>query len=108
MIGKVSFCGFEAEQEGVLPDNFPETIEFIGDSITEGVLVDEEYKADSSDQPNRVYQDDVTATYAYKTAQALNLKPTIMGYGATGITCAGQGAVPRVRECYSFYYHNLF
>ena len=54
LIGKVSFCGFEAEQEGTLPDDFRKTIEFIGDSIIEGVLVDEEYKADSCDQLNRV------------------------------------------------------
>ncbi len=107
LIGKVSFCGFEAEKEGTLPDDLRKTIEFIGDSITEGVLIDEDYKADSSDQPNRVYQDDVTATYAYKTALALNLKPVIMGYGATGITRSGQGAVPRVSEGYPFYYHNV-
>ena len=85
LIGKISFCGFEAEKEGTLPMDFRKTIEFIGDSITEGVLVGEDYRVDSFEQLNRVYQDDAMATYAYKTALALNLKPVIMGYGATGI-----------------------
>lgn len=106
LIGKVSFCGFEADKEGILPEDNRKTIEFIGDSITEGVLVDVEYDPQKLDQPNRVYQDDVTATYAYLTAEAYNLKPVIMGYGAVGITCSGQGAVPKVAEAYPYYYHN--
>ena len=106
LIGKVSFCGFEAEKEGVLPEDNRKTIEFIGDSITEGVLIDFDYAPERIDQLNRVYQDDVTATYAYLTAEALDLKPIIMGYGAVGITKAGQGAVPRVSESYQYCYHN--
>ena len=105
LIGKVSFCGFEADAEGQLPEDNRKTIEFIGDSITEGVLIDAEYDPKKLDQPNRVYQDDVTATYAYLTAEAFGLKPVIMGYGAVGITCSGQGAVPRVAEAYPYYYH---
>lgn len=106
LAGKVTFLGFEAEGEGVLPPDNRKTIEFIGDSITEGVLVDAEYDPWKLDQPNRVYQDDVTATYAYLTAQAFDLKPVIMGYGAVGITCSGQGSVPKVAEAYPYYYNN--
>lgn len=60
LVGKVTFCGFEADAEGVLPEDNRKTIEFIGDSITEGVLIDAEYDPGKLDQPNRVYQDDAT------------------------------------------------
>ena len=105
LIGKVSFCGFEANSEGSLPLDDRKTIEFIGDSITEGVLVDAQYDPGNLDQPNRVYQDDVTATYAYLTAAALGLKPIFMAYGAVGTTCSGQGSVPRAAEAYPFCFH---
>lgn len=101
--GKVVFCGVEADGEGILPPDNRKNIEFIGDSITEGVLIDEFRKGyPGQDQPNRVYQDDSTATYAYLTAMQLNMRPTIMGYGAVGITKSGCGSVPRVLESYPY------
>ena len=106
LIGKIAFKGFEAERPGELKANNKKYIEFIGDSITEGVLVDEQYRVNSdNDQTNRPFQDDVTATYAYLTAQALNLEPLIMGYGAVGLTTGGCGSVPRVYEAYEYCYN---
>ncbi len=104
LIGKITFCGIEAEEAGVLPVDNRKSIEFIGDSITEGVLIDAQYDYKGLDQPNRVYQDDVTATYAWLTAERLGLKPIIMGYGAVGMTTSGQGAVPKVNEAYPYCY----
>lgn len=104
LIGKISFCGFEADNAGVLAEDNRKIIEFIGDSITEGVLIDAQYDPGKKDQPNRVYQDDVTATYAYIAAKELNLKPIFMAYGATGITRSGQGSVPKAAEAYPFCY----
>lgn len=46
-------------------------IEFVGDSITEGVLIDAECTIFTNDQLNRPFEDDVTATYAWLTAEAL-------------------------------------
>ncbi len=100
--GKVTFLGYEAEQNGVLPDDTRKTVEFIGDSITEGVLIDAMYKPEAFDQWNRVYQDDATATYAYLTAERLNLKPIIMGYGSVGVTHGGCAAVPKASEAYPY------
>lgn len=106
LIGKIAFMGFEAEGPGELKPNKKKYIEFIGDSITEGVLIDEQCRVDSdNDQMNRPFQDDVTATYAYLTAQALNLEPLIMGYGAVGLTKGGCGSVPRVYEAYEYCYN---
>ncbi|MBQ3817506.1 MAG: hypothetical protein II802_04485 [Clostridia bacterium] len=107
LVGRLSFKGYEADENAVLPDNNRKTIEFVGDSITEGVLVDadREYFKDDG-QANRPYQDDATATYAYLTAKALNLEPIIMGYGAVGVTKGGCGGVVRAPEAYPFCFEN--
>ena len=104
LIGKIAFEGVEVDAAGALPPNTKKTIEFVGDSITEGVLIDESYMKNEVDQLNRVYQDDVTATYAYLTAQNLNLEPIFMGYGAVGITHGGCGSVPKVVDAYPYCY----
>lgn len=101
--GRVHFLGYEAQESGILKENAKKTVEFIGDSITEGVLIDESYAPDKENgQNNRVYQDDVCATYAYKTAQALDLEPIFMGYGATGVTKSGCGGVPPTYKAYPY------
>ncbi len=102
--GKISFEGFDADAPGVLPPDDRKTIEFVGDSITEGVLIDDGYGYYPYDQDNRSFKDDATATYAALTAEALNLRPLTMGYGAVGVTHSGQGAVPKAAEAYPYCY----
>jgi len=106
LIGKVALCGIEVDGTAALPADSRRIIEFVGDSITEGVLIDASYNPHTNDQHNRVYQDDVTATYAYLTAQNLGLRPIFMGYGATALTHGGCGGVPRAIEAYPFCYQN--
>lgn len=102
LTGYVAFLGVEAAQAGKLPEDNRKIIQFIGDSITEGVLIDAFRNPRRIDQKNRVYQDDSTATYAYLTAESLNMRPVIMGYGAVGITKGGCGAVPKAIEAYPY------
>ena len=104
--GKVTFRGFEADGEGVLPEDTRKTVEFVGDSNTEGVLVDASYTPEAYGPWNRPWQDDAAGTYAWLTAENLNLRPFIMGYGAVGITKSGQAAVPKVEESYPYCYAN--
>lgn len=101
LIGKLRFKGVEAEAAGTLPEDNRKIIEFIGDSITEGVLIDE-YNFEQFNQNNRPNQDDATATYAYLTAMQLGMKPVIMGYGAVGVTKSGCGSVPKAAEAYPY------
>ena len=111
LTGKVSFCGVQTDRPVALaPDNRP-TIEFVGDSITEGVLIDVDYYEGGEhftelDPLRRCYQDDVCATYAWLTAEALNLRPIFMGYGAVGATKAGCGRVPDAPHSYPFNFEN--
>ena len=105
--GKITVCGAWVDAPGVLPaDNRP-TIEFVGDSITEGVLTDADYahggrQVFDTEIHNRCYQDDVCATYAWLTAEALDLRPIFMGYGAVGVTRSGQAFVPAAPVSYPF------
>ncbi len=104
--GKVTFLGYEADGEGQLPEDNRKIIEFIGDSITEGVAIDTEYRPFEFYQWNRPHQDDSAATYAFLTAKNLNLRPVIMGYGSVGITKSGCGAVPKAEESYPYCFDN--
>lgn len=107
LTGKVSFMGVQTEKPvAIEADNRP-VIEFVGDSITEGVLIDTDFSQGGMspvyvDQNNRCFQDDVCATYAWLTAEALDLRPVMMGYGAVGATKSGCGAVPQASEAYPF------
>lgn len=98
----VSLVGIEAEEFLSLPEDNRKTIEYIGDSITEGISIDTDY-THFGDNRDMVYWDDSTAGYAWLTAEALDLRPIIMGYGAVGTTRTGAGEVPRVGEAYPFY-----
>ncbi len=104
LVGKVEFLGLTADGEGILPEDNRKIIEFIGDSITEGVLIDEPLKSDQIAQEylNRPYQDDSTATYAYLTAQALDMRIVSMGYGAVGATKEGNACVPKAADSYPY------
>ena len=100
--GGVEFLGYDAEAPGILPERRDrKTIEFVGDSITEGILIDEPL-GDGIKWFGRPYQDDVTAAYAWLTAETLDLEPYIMGYGGVGVTKGGSGSVPRAQKAYPY------
>ncbi len=108
LTGKISFRGVQVEEAGVLPADNRKTIEFVGDSITEGVLIDADFNSAGDPMPTymdmmqRCYLDDVCATYAWLTAEALDLRPIFMGYGAVGVAKSGCGAVPEAAKAYPF------
>lgn len=111
LTGKVSFIGIQAQTPIAIGEDTRKTIEFVGDSITEGVLIDMDYCEGTEppsyiDQNNRVYQDDACATYAWQTAERLNLRPIFMGYGAVGTTRSGQGKVPAAPLAYPYNFEN--
>ena len=104
LCGCAELVGVDAKP-GVLPEFHQKTIEFVGDSITEGVLIDEEI-SNGTKYHGRPYQDDVMAGYSWLSVEALNLEPLYMGYGAVGVTRSGQGSVPRACESYPYCFHN--
>lgn len=111
LMGAISFVGAEVESAALLPEDNRPLIEFVGDSITEGVLIDADYDAvpahPTIDQFNRPYQDDNCATYAALTAERLNLRPMFQAYGAVGLTRSGCGSVPRAGLIYPYVYDGV-
>ena len=99
--GKVALLGYSADASAELAPDNRKTIELVGDSITEGVLVDD-LRYYPADQDNRIFEDDATGTYGWLTAEALGLRHYHMGYGATGTTRAGCGAVPKCADAYPY------
>ncbi len=110
LTGKISFIGVEVDAPAALPEDKRKTIEFVGDSITEGVLIDDFFNKEDPisyvDDCLRCYQDDVCATYAWLTAEALEMRPYFMGYGGVGVTHGGCGGVPAAPDAYSFNYQD--
>lgn len=107
LTGKVSFRGVDVEKPCEIPLDTRKTIEFIGDSITEGVLTDPDCGKDciaTLDWHDLVYQNDACATYAWLTSEKLNLRSRIMGYGGTGVTTSGSGNVPKAASAYPYIY----
>lgn len=105
LVGKVQFLGYDADDSAVLPPCTKKTVEFVGDSITEGVLVDAHYSPIlPHGQADRPYQDDVLGTYAAIAADELDLEPVFAGYGAVGATKSGCGNVPPAAEMYPYCY----
>lgn len=99
---KVCFKGYDAEAPAELTPDERKIIEFVGDSITEGVLVDDGYEYYADEADNRPYVDDSCGTYAWQTAENLNLRPIICGYGAVGTIRTGCGSVPPVGTSYPY------
>lgn len=97
---KLSFEGIEADAAATLPKDERKTIIFIGDSITEGILIHPEQTPYNENFKDRVYQDDVTRTYAWLIAKHFNLRPAFCAYGAVGMTKSGSGDVPKASEAY--------
>jgi lysophospholipase L1-like esterase len=99
---KLSFRGIYADGSAKLPALTGPVIEFVGDSITEGVIIDTDVGEEQHE--TRCIQSDVTAGFAWKTAAMLNAIPVITGFGAQGITVGGNGGVPRVEKTYPYVY----
>ncbi len=72
-------------------------LEAVGDSITEGVLAVRKGK-----RAEWTEIADARGTYAFRTAQALGCEPRLIGFGAQGVTRAGNGGVPPAGLAYPF------
>ncbi|MBR5312860.1 MAG: hypothetical protein IKU40_08280 [Clostridia bacterium] len=100
----VSVRSLEADAFFPLPEDNRKIIEFLGDSITEGISIDVERRfVHYGGSRDMVFWDDSTAGYAWLTAKLLDLRPVIMGYGCLGTTRMGAGNIPDVCESYPYY-----
>jgi len=77
-------------------------VEFLGDSITEGVLT--MGRGAQSEWPKL---SDGRRGFAFQTAELLGAAPCIVGFGRLGITVGGNGGVPRAIESLPFIYQGV-
>jgi len=101
LVASLALTGIEAPGGRFLPPPpaRKRLIEFIGDSITEGILA---YRAEAG----KGWTDfaDSRLAYGFRTAEALGAEPRIIGFGAQGATRGGNGGVPPVGLAYPFVY----
>lgn len=99
----VMLIGIEADGFYDLPEDNRPKIEFIGDSITEGIAIDVIEGTYHGEEHLPVHYNDSAADYSYLTAKALNFRPYSMGYGRLGICTVGNGDIPPVINAYGYY-----
>jgi hypothetical protein len=98
VIAALSFTAFDVEGGALVPTARPNRtkIEFIGDSLTEGVRV----VPDGTDPQHT----NGRLAYPCLTAQALGAEWRQVGFGHQGVLQAGHGNVPKAAESFNWVY----
>lgn len=111
LIASVTFTGFGLAKGGNLEMPLPQwrkpalSIEFLGDSITEGVVVNEGRAGVIAGIPfTWPWLSDARLSYVGQTAMMLGAEWRQVGFGATGLALAGSGGVPGALESFPFFY----
>lgn len=106
LVACVTFLGLAfPEGGGLLPPldawNHPKLkMEFLGDSITEGVLV----QAPRDGKTAVPWESDALDSYACQTAMQLGAAWRQVGFGATGLLRVGGGKAPGALDSFNFFY----
>lgn len=108
LVASVTFTGFQTQKlERALSQwKKPKlTMEFLGDSITEGVIVNEGRAGVLPGIPfTWPWLADARQSYAAQTALALGAEWRQVGFGATGLKRAGSGGAPGALEAFDFFH----
>ena len=105
LISSVTFLGFDVAGGALRMTARPnrKKLEFFGDSITEGVLV----------QPSRPgkttwsWRTDGRTAYASQTAMLLGAEWRQVGFGGQGLIRAGNGGVPAAGDAFNLFYDGV-
>ena len=111
LVASVTFTGFTPTAGGRLVEPLREwvkpalTMEFFGDSITEGVVVNEGRAGVVNGIPfTWPWLADARQSYASQTAMALGAEWRQVGFGATGLVLVGSGGAPGALEAFGSFY----
>jgi len=111
LVASVTFTGFGLAKGGKLEKPLPQwrkpalSIEFLGDSITEGVVVQEGRAGVVEGIPfTWPWLADARLSYVGQTATTLGADWRQVGFGATGLARAGSGGVPGALDSFNFFY----
>ncbi len=105
LISSTTFLGFTvtggAVQSSARPVRFK--IEFLGDSITEGVAIWQSRNG----QTRKCWKDDGRIAYPSQTAQMLGAEWRQVGFGYLGILKTGNGGVPKANDSFNWIYKDV-
>lgn len=110
LIGSVVFRGVTPEKGSQLtspPERFKKLIEYLGDSITEGVLVLASGARDNWRQEDWPQFSDGRRTWAYQSALAVGAEPRTVGFGRLGLSIQANGGVPPAVYSFPFIYSGV-
>jgi lysophospholipase L1-like esterase len=105
LTGSVTFLGLDLPGGQLMApldewDHPKLTIEFLGDSITEGVLV----QAPRPGKTTKTWQTDALDSYSCQAALALGAQWRQVGFGGTGLEKSGSGGQPGALTTFNFFY----
>jgi lysophospholipase L1-like esterase len=103
LVASVTFLGLEVTGGDLDPSSRPDKtkIEFLGDSITEGVHV---HNANEVPKDTPPWRADARLDYACQTALSLDAEWRQVGFGRQGLTIGGNGGVPVAQDAFDFIY----
>jgi lysophospholipase L1-like esterase len=107
LVGSIVFRGLTpAKGAGLLPARARPAalIEYLGDSITEGVLVSASGGPERLTRENWPKTSDGRRTWAYQSALSVGAEPRVVGFGRLGLTINGNGGVPPAIYSFPFIY----
>jgi lysophospholipase L1-like esterase len=105
LVSSTTFLGFTVTGGAVQASPRPlrSKIEFLGDSITEGVSVWQSHNG----QTRKCWKDDGRVAYPSQTAQMLGAEWRQVGFGYLGILKTGNGGVPKANDSFNWIYKDV-
>jgi lysophospholipase L1-like esterase len=106
LVSSITFLSFDVTGGAIDPSPRPikRKIEFLGDSITEGVNT---HKAAEIPKDTPTWRADGRLDYSCQTALALDAEWRQVGFGRQGLTVGGNGGVPVAQDAFNFFYLNV-
>ena len=102
LISSITFLGFDATGGSLQSSSRPvrPKIEFLGDSITEGINL-------SLGQPTPCWSADGRRAFPSQTAQTLGAEWRQVGFGRLGLLIGGNGGVPVANDAFNWIYQGV-
>jgi lysophospholipase L1-like esterase len=107
LVGSVVFRGITPAKGTSLnapPARPKRLVEYLGDSITEGVLILPSGDPAGGKPDSWPEYSDGRRTWAYQSALSVGAEPRIVGFGRLGLTINGNGGVPPAIHSFPFIY----
>lgn len=106
LVASTVFLGFDVPGGHLVPSPRPKQfkVEFLGDSITEGVNL---HSMGPQGQTTANWRTDGPRNYAALTARKLKVEWRQVGFGRQGLTVVGNGGVPKAPDAFNWIYAGI-